>query len=190
MFGPFRVYRELASEQAEPGGPWVGARRPLAWLAVLGGFVSLTAAGRLVWFHLLFGTLAWVFVPLLQIGWLALALAVVSRPHLSARSIDLFYVGQAPWLLFLLGLAGVCLFAPEAWATFQWLLASQILAVALLAAAVWSVLLTFAFFRGALCLEPRRAWFGMSVYYLGFAATVATYYVVTGQLLPLVVGSA
>jgi hypothetical protein len=187
---PFATYRALASAPSEDGALVLATRRPAVWLVVLGGFVSLTAAGRVVWFHQLFGMLAWSFVPVLQIAWLMIALRWASPAHVSPRSIDLFFAGQAPWLLFLLLLAGVCIFSPHVWPAFQLLLATGALPALLLVAMVWSIVLSLAFFRAALDLDPIQCWKAMDAYYAGFSGTILLYYVMTGQLVPLIAGSA
>jgi hypothetical protein len=191
MFRPFRTYRELAALGVDPSPPaWVAIRGPIAMLFFIAGFVSITSAGRLVWYHVLFGMIGWSFLPVLQIAFLGIAASLFRPRSISfARAIDLFYAGVAPWFVLFFALAAVCLFSGDSWAVFEMLLGSGALFIGLTAAIGWSSLLTFAFFRAALGLGIARALAASGVYYASFAAAVAVYYAVTGQLLPLVWGT-
>ena len=51
----------------------------------------------------------------------------------------------------------------------------------------WGVFLSFAFFRSGLELSRRRALAATATYYLALAGTIVGYYLVAGQLLPLLV---
>lgn len=190
LFAPWRVYRELSSSLRDDPSPraWILIRRPLLWLFVIAAFVSFTTSGRWIWFHLFATALMWSFVPLYQsvfIAWIARLLK--SRRRID-EVVDLFFAGQAPWYLFLTVLAGVCIFAPDVWVAFQTLLFSGALIVVFVLTIVWSVLLTFAFFRSGLELSRGRAIAGCALFYLLFDGTIAAWYIATGQLWPLLFG--
>src|SRR5690606_21094135 len=71
MVRPYRTYAALAErDDDEVGRAWVFARGPALWALFMGAFVSLTAAGRLVWWHLALSALSWAFLPVVQSLWL------------------------------------------------------------------------------------------------------------------------
>jgi hypothetical protein len=188
MLRPFRVYPALAEELADARGWRLALRRPVRWLLVIGAFVSLSSAGRLVALHVASGFVFWSFFPLLQCVGVLVALAVVARERPRAAALDLYFAGQAPWLLFFVVLAGVCLFAPRVYDTFQLLLRTGILPGLFIVTLVWSTLLTWAFFRHGLGLSRRRAWLGFSVLEAVYGGSLVGYFLATTQLQPLLWG--
>ena len=185
MVQPYLTYRELSAATIEERGAWVLLRRPLLWLLVTASFVSFTTTGRWVWVHVSTALVAWSFVPAYQILLVGLIGRRAARGRPLEQVVDLFFMGQGPWLLFFLLIAAVCLFAPDAWATFGWLLDFGLLPVALLATLGWSGVLTWAFFRGALELDRGAAALAAGLFYAGFAASIVGWYTAAGQLLPL-----
>jgi len=191
MVHPFRAYAALAlSEEHAPGS----ARRALALrvaliLVVLGGFVSLTAAGRLVAFHVASTMVFWSFIPAVQAAVFAVVLRIASpqgyRPGL-VPALSLYFTGHGPWMLFLLALAGVCLAAPDVYATMTWLLGHGVLPALLLATIAWSGVLTFACFRAGLGLSRRRAALATAGFYAGFSGVIVSYYLAMNEIQPLV----
>jgi hypothetical protein len=188
MAHPFRAYAELTAAAAGDDRP----RRTLAArvglvLLVLGGFVSLTAAGRLVAFHVASTMLFWSFVPAVQAAVFALVLRLFDPPRLRtglAPALSLYFTGHGPWLVFLLILAGGCLFVPDVHATMTWLLSRGILPGAMLGTIVWSMVLTFACFRAGLGFSRARAWGATVVFYAGFTAAIVSYYLAMNQIQP------
>lgn len=190
MLRPERTYTWLAGRPVPPG-PWVLARRPLQWFLVIGAFVSLTTSGRLLASHLLLSVLAWSFSPLLQILWMRVILRLFRREVSFARSVDLFFVGQGPWLFFLWLIAAVALFSPEGWTTLGVLLGSGFVPLGVLIAVGWSMLLTLACFRRGFELGARRGFYATLGYYGLYGSTLVGYYWVVGQLPPIIgVGTA
>jgi hypothetical protein len=107
MVAPARTYARLA-RQPSPVGPLTALRRPLLAALALGLSMSI-AATRHVTAPLAFDTtLAWMPVVAVQVG---IALLLIARPARRtvgvARGLDLFFVGHAPWSLFLLALAAL-----------------------------------------------------------------------------------
>jgi hypothetical protein len=188
MVHPFRTYAELAAS-ADPRPLRALAVRVGLVLLVLAGFVSLISAGRLVAFHVASTMIFWSFVP----AWQALVMALVLRivdptgPRAAlAPALALYFTGHGPWLLFLLSIAGVCLFAPDTGAAMRWLLGSGVLPLAMLGTIVWSMVLTFACFRKGIGLPRARAWMGTVLFYLGFTAAIVGYYLSMNQIQPQV----
>jgi hypothetical protein len=188
MVRPFRTYREIVDDLEEPRDLRAAAFRVLLTLIFIGAFVSLTTAGRLVAFHVANTMVFWSFVPALQIAALALAVRVVSPRMPLAFSITLYFVGQGPWLLFLLLISGTCLFVPHVYPAMAWMLSHGVLFVLLLGTVGWGMLLTTAFFRAGLKLTRPRTALATIVFYLTFYSGIAGWYFVTNQLPPQLFG--
>src|SRR4051812_45448333 len=103
MLHPFRTYAELAAAPDERPRR-TAAARALFLLFVIGAFVSLISAGRLVAFHVASTMVFWAFVPAIQAlvlaGVLRLAAPRAEAPALS-RALALYFAGHGPWLLLL-----------------------------------------------------------------------------------------
>jgi hypothetical protein len=193
MLRPFRAYEELAALGAGDRAPRAAVVRELAVrvgmvLLTLAGFVSLTAAGRLVAFHVASTMIVWSFVPGIQALTFALAIRVVApdlaRPSRLLPALALYFTGHGPWLCFLLLLAAVCLFAPDVYGALMWLLSSRVLPAMFLAAIAWCGLLTFACFRAGLGLSRGRAVAATSVFYLAFSGAIIGYYLAMNEIQP------
>jgi hypothetical protein len=196
MAHPFRTYAELASPPEERPGHDEGhshspgralAVRVAFILLVLGGFVSITAAGRLVAFHVASTMVFWSFVPALQAAVFAVVLRLVSPPRRRPRmlpALALYFTGHGPWLVFLLALAGVCLAAPDVYGAMTWLLGHGVLPALLLGTIAWSGVLTFACFRAGLGFSRRRAGAATAAFYAGFSGVIVGYYLAMNQIQP------
>lgn len=185
---PRATYEALAATLPAPT-LWVAARRPLLLLLVIGCFISLTTAERLVAFHVATTMLSWSFGPLAQALALAVALRLVARQVRLAHALDLLMVGASPWVLLLLATSGVFLFAPDLLATFRALLSAGVLQAAVLLALVWSVALTWACLRHGLALAPGRATAALCVYYTLYLGVFVAWLLGTHQLAPLLVSA-
>ncbi len=188
MARPFRAYAELAATP-EPRPARALALRVAFILLVLGGFVSLTAAGRLVAFHVVSTMLFWSFVPAVQAAVFALVLVLLDRPRARtalAPSLALYFTGHGPWLVFLLLVAGVCLFAPDVYHSMMWLLGRGVLPLGMLGTIVWSMVLTFACFRAGLGLSRARSGAATALFYAGFTCAIVGYYLSMNQIQPQV----
>lgn len=180
---PFLTYGELAQE--EDPRPWRTALgRALLLLLVIGAFVSITSAGRLVAFHVV-GTMAfWSFLPLVQ-GLVFAGTASLVAPRFDVKAaLALHSRGYAPWHLFLLAVSGVCLFAPDVAAALLGLLRSGVLPGLLALTWATSGLLTFACFRSGMGLARGRALAATGLYYLGYVVAIVSYYLAMNQIQP------
>ena len=175
MVHPTATYRRLATDVGE-GGTWLLIRRPLFVAFVFGAFVSLTVSGRLTLLLILDGMIFWGFIPFLQaLLVMAILLAVARRRMRISKAIDLFFMGHCAWLLWLLGIAGTCLFFPlqqiYLWpAKWGW-----VLPISLLGAWIWSNVTSFAFLRGALDLSVLRAAVVLFVYTVTLWGIIISY---------------
>ncbi len=181
---PFRGYAELAAQGDALHAralPW----RLLGVLGVVATFVSITTSGHIVLAHLAWSVLAWAFLPALQSVALAVALRGVAPDRSRRAAFSLLLLGATPWLLLLLSLAGVCLFAPSVSAVMLTLLRTGALPVAVLVALLWAMTLTVAMFRAGLGLSRRATAVCALRYYALLASMIIGYYVAVGELLPL-----
>jgi hypothetical protein len=184
MVRPRATFLELAESPADAGMRTL-LRRPLLLLIVLGGFVSLTSAGRLVAFHVAMTLGFWAFGPLAQ----GLAAALVGRalaPRLRpSQAVDLMMAGNGPWMLLLLGIAGVCLFTPDVFAAFSWLARSRVLPALVIGVVAWSAFLSLACVRWGFGASWPRAVAGTIAYYALYAGLLVAWLLATHQLRPL-----
>jgi hypothetical protein len=155
MMKPRSAYEWLAARPPRPG---LGRllRRPALAVLVNGGAITLTSTGSASALALVTTTIAWSFVPALQLMIAAVLIALHRRPGLRlSAALDLFFAGQGPWLLWMLGVAAAALVAPRLGGhTIPRL--SYILMFALVPL-VWTWVIIFAFCRVVLALGRRRA---------------------------------
>ncbi len=188
MVRPFRTYRELTEDGEDRGNFRSIAFRVLLLLLVIGAFVSFTTAGRLVAFHVANSMVFWSFVPALQTAALVIAVRAVAPRTSLGSAVALHFVGHGPWLLFMLVVSGICLFAPHVYFTFTWLITHGVLPLYLLGTLGWSAVITTAYFRVGLSLSRGRTALGTFLYYLIYIGVIAAWYFATNQLPPQVFG--
>jgi hypothetical protein len=187
MVRPFRTYAELATARDEEADAATRSRLALRIgliLLTLAGFVSLSAAGRLVAFHVASSMVAWSFVPLAQAAAFALTLRLVARDRRVLPALELYFTGHAPWLVFLLSLAGVCLFAPDVYAVMSALLAKGVLPALMLVTIVWSAVITFACLRAGVGLPRGRAAGATALFYGLFSSAILGWYLALNEIQP------
>src|SRR5215472_2186395 len=131
---------------------WIAVRRPLLVAFVLGCSVSLMTSGRVTLRLAGPATVHWSFVPLAGIA----GLAVVSGRRLRAETIDHFFHGYLPWMLWIIAFAALWAFvpAPIAFARTGYPWVWEGLA---LIALVWSSRTDFHFFQRILGRSRRGA---------------------------------
>jgi hypothetical protein len=186
MARPFRAYAALAViEDHRPAR--TAALRALLILLVIGAFVSLTTAGRLVAFHVVSTMVFWSFVPLVQAAAFAAALSLAAprspRPKI-APALALYFTGHGPWMVLFWIVAGVCLLAPHVYETMMWLIRSGVLPVMLLGTIAWSGVITFACFRSGVGLSRGRAAAATALFYAGFTTVIVGYYLSMNEIQP------
>lgn len=185
MLRPFRTYAELAALPDEHPGR-TAATRALLFLFVVAAFVSFTAAGRLVAFHVASSMVAWSFLPAIQGALFALAVRLLGpRDGLSVpRALGLYFTGHGPWMLFFMALVGMCLFAPSVYETFSWLLQHGVIPGLMLVVIVWSGVLTFACFRAGVGMPKGRAAAATALFYACFTSAILGWYLALNQIQP------
>jgi hypothetical protein len=184
MVRPFRGYADLAAAE-DPSPARTAGARALFFLFVVGAFVSLTAAGRLVAFSLLSTIVFWSFLPLVQAAVFVVALRLVRPPRpVPALGLHLYFAGHGPWMALFMLLAAVCLLAPDVGAAMTWLLRSFVLPGSMLVTIAWSGVLTFACFRAGVGLTRGRAAAATALFYCGFSAVIVGYYLAMNEIQP------
>jgi hypothetical protein len=184
MLRPLSTYRQL-SKATDDSGLWLMIRRPLFVALVFGSFVSITVSGRLTILLLLDGMIFWSFVPILQAILMSVIVVIFGCHRITtSKAMDLFFMGHGPWLLWLLVIAGTCLFFPVKqfylWPV-QW---GWVLPVSLLGAWIWSSVTSFAFLRGVLEVSNLRAGVLLFLYTLLLWSIIVSLLVVT-ETIPL-----
>jgi hypothetical protein len=183
MLRPFAVYRELGrTDEPTPGR--AALVRAGFFLLVLGGFISLTTAGRLVAFHVASVFLTWAFLPLLQALAVTLAVRTAAPKASIRRALALYFTGHAPWFFWMLIIAFVPLVVGDVYKTMGILLRFGVVPALLLAAIGWGGVLTYAAFRAGLDLSRARAAGATAIFYLAFVGSILGYYLATNQIQP------
>jgi len=195
---PFRTFaREAQARRTSATGRLLLViRRPLLFLVVMGAFVSLTASGRLTLGDLGWSLVGYLFVPLLHIGALTMALALLGRgppqdiqPRLSIpATIDVAFIARAPWLVFLLVLSLLYVVVLGGQGSLFSFFASWPMIAALLVMIVWSGLLDVAFWRAAMGFSRARTALAVVLGYVFFFGPGVCWYLATEQLQPLLFG--
>ncbi len=187
MARPFQGYRELAVEEGGLSGREAlrsAGFKALFLLFVIGGFISITSAGRLVAFHVASTMVFWSFAPLAQLAVFASVTRLLAPTFSPGRALSLYLGGHGPWLLLMTLIAGVCLLAPDVYAAARWMLDHGVLPGLLLVATLWAGVLTFACFRAGIGLSRARAALATGLFYLGYVGVIVGYYLVTNQIQP------
>jgi hypothetical protein len=152
MLRPAGAYEGLARQAADEG-KWAAIQRPVFMVFLLGCLVSLVTAGSLGLRLFAAGAVNALYVPLLEIGVLA-GLWRAKRTMGFARTVDLFFMGHGPWVLWLLAMCAIWTLAPPTQAfvlTRRWMWLLLALTVA------WSGYIDFCFLRYVLRESAARA---------------------------------
>lgn len=98
MTAPAQAYSEALDRPA--AGGWIAIGRPALVALFLGGGSGFAATGHLTVGLLASGLLCWSFVPLLQVATAAAIMRpLASRPLPFKRRMELWFMGHAPWSL-------------------------------------------------------------------------------------------
>ena len=142
---PKQTFFELSARPAHETN-WLRWRRPGFLLLYQSSMIALLTEGRITPHLLLSPAVYWAWLPLTGV----LGLAVAEWRWPAPSTIDRFFVGYSPWLLWLAGLAAAGS-SPSAV-----LFSIDALDVSALAAALWSLWIDFRFFRSAKKLAIHR----------------------------------
>jgi hypothetical protein len=151
LIGPATTFRAVADERT--AGAWRLLRRPLLLALFFGCTVSLQASGRLSARLVADGIVSFAFIPIFELLSLAVVYRRGQRRVPFAQAVDLFFVANTPWLLWLLAFAAArSLQTPlQATALPDWWVLTLLLSV--IPTASWSAYIDLQFFRTVL---PRQ----------------------------------
>lgn len=136
LVSPVRAYREHV-RRAAPAGLAAALERPLLVALVQGVAISMAATQSVAAPLVASVTAYWSIAVLVQF----VAALVLIRPAFARGSVpvtqalDLFFLGHAPWSLWLLFSAGVMAFAPSAW-WLRWIALAGMIVPAVLTARI------------------------------------------------------
>jgi len=151
LTGPATTFRAAADERS--AGAWRLLRRPLLLALFLGCAVSIQASGRLSVRLIVDGIVSFAFVPVFEVLSLAVVYKRGPRRVPFAQAVDLFFIANMPWLLWLLTFSAVrSLQTPvQATALPDWWVLTLLLSVVPMAC--WSAYMDLQFFRTVM---PRQ----------------------------------
>lgn len=148
MLRPTAAYRQLALEP--PRVTMASAlRRPALVALITGTAISFAGTGRATAPLVISTTLCWSFAMVWQI----VAAAAIARSHVPltpGQRLDLFFVGHAPWSLWLLTASAWSRLLPNFTDLYALLCTVAV-------PAVWTAAIVHGFCSGALALPPRTA---------------------------------
>jgi hypothetical protein len=144
---------EWLSRQGGSDGNWAAAQRPLFMVFLLGCLVSLVTAGSVNLRLFADGAGNALFVPLLEIVVLG-GLWRSKRTMVFSRTVDLFFMGHGPWVLWILAMCAIWTFASPSQA---FLLTGRWMWILLGVVGLWSGYIDFVFLRDVLRLNAARA---------------------------------
>jgi hypothetical protein len=125
---PAATYRRLVESRADT--TWRAALAPLLLsLVLIGSFAAILATRRVTFGLVVTTTASWSFALLLQAGAASVLIASSRRRSVSVRrGLELFFLGHAPWSLWMLAvMARVIVWNPET--SLELLLASAVLPI-------------------------------------------------------------
>ncbi len=164
-------------------------RRPMALAFVLGCAASVLASGRFSVRLITDGALSYAFIPAIELAAFAVVYRTGARRHVRfARAVDLFFIGNAPWLLWLVILAAVASIVPPRQLA-PWL---SLLFLGFLIPAAWSAYIDFHFFRAVMNRPVRGAVRDLVLHRLIGWSAFAVYFVagsLWSQVLPRIARS-
>jgi hypothetical protein len=154
MFAPVATYSRL--REAAPGvGAGVLLPRPALVALIIGAFVTLSNAGELFPTLLLGSTVAFAWVPALQMAVAAGLMLLFGVARVNGRpfasTLDLFFVGHGPWSLWLLGVTAVMM--AELPLGLESAAGMRLVALTAVVPIAWTSVILFVFSRSVLALS-------------------------------------
>jgi hypothetical protein len=152
MNAEFRVLRAPAATldalaASADRGAWTLVRRPLLLTLAMGLTLSIASSTRVSARVVADGMISFAFLPIAE----ALAVGVVylrGDRHLPlTRVVDMFFVTNSPWLLWILGLCAWLAAVPQSSTTLLSYSTVNIILASMVAPACWAAYLDFQFFR-------------------------------------------
>lgn len=176
MTGPLRGYRALAASGETPSIA-IGAGR---FLLVLGALVSFSATGRFAPLEALLAAVSFSWLPLVHAISIAVVVRVFRRNFGWRRAYAFYLQGIGPWLVIFIVFIGAIVLTPHPERP-HLVLWTPLVA----AAAVWSVVLSYALFRAGLDLPRGRAMAATALFWVSNHILILGYFLAVGQLWPI-----
>jgi hypothetical protein len=148
--------KRVTTSKITPDGTWMALRRPMLVALVIGCVVSLLDARVLTARLAIPAAFWWTYVPLLEILGLFAASPAARRSGSWQRTIDLFFTGHGPWLLWMVALAAGFAFIPTV-RIFSWVPHVRIALDSAVVIVAWSAYIDYQFFRRVLKQSAWRA---------------------------------
>jgi hypothetical protein len=150
MAAPRRAYAEALRQPAR--GSWRAVRRPALVALFLGTGSAFSATGHVTIGLLVSGFVCWSFVPLLQMATAAAIMrSAATRSMPFGRRLDLWFMGHAPWSLWIVTAACILANAPGRWRVELPIVVSAVIPI------VWTSIIATAFCRVVLGDRPGAA---------------------------------
>ena len=181
LISPERAYAAFAGPTR--GGAWTAVRRPLFVALVQGVVISMVATRTVAAPVVLSVTLAWAIAIVIQFT--AATLLIVSAPQRQvnvAHALDLFFLGHAPWTLWLLA-CGAALTWASAVSGLPW-----IAVVTMIVPGIVTARIVAAYSRVVLRLSRRAARARTAVHQGAMWAVFVLFIASAIQLWPRVIG--
>jgi predicted neutral ceramidase superfamily lipid hydrolase len=148
------VFKDPAS--IEHGGIWGAVRRPLLLAFMSGCTISLWTSGRLSVRLIADGMISFAFLPIFEIVGLAVVWRRSGRIPFT-RAIDLSFIANGPWLVWLIGFSALRSVLTPIQATAFPIPLLWTLEASLLVIAAWAAYIELHFFREVLQRSERDA---------------------------------
>jgi hypothetical protein len=182
MSAPSGAYRSLASgHRASLAG---ALKRPLLVAIILGTCVCIYAVHRVTLGLALSAVLTWSFAVVVQILAAAALVASSTRRTVSApAAVDLFFMGHAPWSLWLIAVSAWAAWLPHPARMDYIVLATAAIPIA------WTAVIVLAFCREILNYAPRPAVIRTLFHQFLIWTFTGVYIAVVVQLWPRILGT-
>lgn len=113
MLSPARAYAAYAPAHTG-SGLWIAIRRPLFVALILGVTIAMTATHTVAAPVVVSLTICWSVAVVIQLVTALLVVGPSSRRTVPmSRALDLFFLGHAPWSLWLLVIGGMSTWTPD-----------------------------------------------------------------------------
>jgi hypothetical protein len=181
MLAPAATFRAVLADPVRVG--WLGVlKRPALFALIVGTVTAVCSTGRVTLGLVLSGTICWSFVSAVQMAVACVVIATSRHRTDVPRSLDLFFIGQGPWSVWLLAVAAWTALTPPTQPIQQAILISAAIPLA------WTVVIINAFFRIVL-QHSRDEAIARTCWHQGLIwLVVGAYVMVANQLWPRLVG--
>ena len=173
---PSAAFQELAA--ASESGAWTLVRRPLLIMFAMGLLLSLGSSTRISARTVVDGMISFLFVPIFEMVAVGIVYLRSDRRVPFTRAVDLFFISNAPWLLWILGF---CVWQAAMSPTGMSQTTALAIVASLIVPAAWAAYLDLQYFRTVITHGDRTAafdvittrvvgWLGILGYFFGIAA--------------------